>query len=750
MKMFPLLLQFSLLLFGVALSTYLWTIHHAIASIVFGLTALGIILYTVMIISALISQYSPFQTSLTLLLRTIFKGVPHPKPLAHKSWKFVHTTFAHLWSPFSQFWSTGTILPLLPCFHDTDKPDPLEPMQIFHSLDRHQPSEVAAVIWVMETSTGPAMVHSAAEMVSELQWPVNLDVQPSLKRLFDTFHTCIEESTVLNGMEGRAISCIKAFGVLEMVTDQPEVPMDLWTFPWKEIKTTSAELQSLVLILCMKQDISWPVNHPPHLTQWSLRFMAKHLQLEEGHLETIFKHFHPNDVPENGESILADYLFCLNSFFTPTVACDRSLLDKSKYLGSLTALLFDNLAKPLIDRQLSHQQITIPMLKHMSQIVDDKTRTSSSYLDEKCIKAAYCFCATQGLPEEAIMWALHLVRIETTALQQFQQENQNVEWVYRILADHHDQELSHAFVGDLLLVLIRYRRFLGKPPIAALRALLSALSAESDNSNKPHDEHNQVARRASFVLCSAYHWFQDETLGSMLREDSDWRILSGHHLPEYTILVEKLLLQPEWRKIILHYPAWWLNQYPWIMGHRGIPNNSSKKFRSVLSKEWGADSNEADEFGEEEKTLVMIFMVLVNAWGRVDFFDAPATLSLLECTVKMSFSVRVLDSEVQDPSPHFLNVIMGRLGNAVAHAAERAIQIINNPSTNMDLKERIRVFTEFMSRLALKINGELKNPESIHLHMRKQHIGRIYGTHSITTWLPCAKLGQKVGRSVAL
>ncbi|KAJ7918398.1 hypothetical protein B0H13DRAFT_1512817, partial [Mycena leptocephala] len=56
MQMIPLLLQFSLLLFATALSIYLWTIHHAIASIVIGLTTLSIILYFAMIIFALISR----------------------------------------------------------------------------------------------------------------------------------------------------------------------------------------------------------------------------------------------------------------------------------------------------------------------------------------------------------------------------------------------------------------------------------------------------------------------------------------------------------------------------------------------------------------------------------------------------------------------------------------------------------------------------------------------------------------------
>ncbi|KAJ7907947.1 hypothetical protein B0H13DRAFT_1517534, partial [Mycena leptocephala] len=44
MQIFPLLIQFALLLFGAALSIYLWTIHHAIAVIILVLTSTGVIL----------------------------------------------------------------------------------------------------------------------------------------------------------------------------------------------------------------------------------------------------------------------------------------------------------------------------------------------------------------------------------------------------------------------------------------------------------------------------------------------------------------------------------------------------------------------------------------------------------------------------------------------------------------------------------------------------------------------------------
>ncbi|KAJ7081925.1 hypothetical protein C8R44DRAFT_894905 [Mycena epipterygia] len=55
MKTFPLLLQFALLLFAAALSTFLWTVHHSLAIIVVVLTFLGFMAYMFLLVSATVS-----------------------------------------------------------------------------------------------------------------------------------------------------------------------------------------------------------------------------------------------------------------------------------------------------------------------------------------------------------------------------------------------------------------------------------------------------------------------------------------------------------------------------------------------------------------------------------------------------------------------------------------------------------------------------------------------------------------------
>ncbi|KAF7360764.1 hypothetical protein MVEN_00808400 [Mycena venus] len=77
LQMFPLLLQFALLLFSSALSLYLWTVHRSIAAIVFTLTLLGVGCYVLLLASAVLSPDSPFQTPLAPPLLSMMSKTGH-------------------------------------------------------------------------------------------------------------------------------------------------------------------------------------------------------------------------------------------------------------------------------------------------------------------------------------------------------------------------------------------------------------------------------------------------------------------------------------------------------------------------------------------------------------------------------------------------------------------------------------------------------------------------------------------------
>ncbi|KAG2146358.1 hypothetical protein DEU56DRAFT_853453, partial [Suillus clintonianus] len=68
---FPVLLQISLLLFGIALSANLWTQQSSIAWVIIATTAFGFLFYSLTVMACLISPSCPFQTPISTILRLL-------------------------------------------------------------------------------------------------------------------------------------------------------------------------------------------------------------------------------------------------------------------------------------------------------------------------------------------------------------------------------------------------------------------------------------------------------------------------------------------------------------------------------------------------------------------------------------------------------------------------------------------------------------------------------------------------------
>ncbi|KAJ7709428.1 hypothetical protein B0H16DRAFT_1745828 [Mycena metata] len=312
MQIFPLLLQFSLFLFAVALSIYLWTIHHGIAVLVLAPTGLGFAFYTLMIISAVVSPDSPFQTSLSFLLKNIVTRTLLPNSLGRFrawSWNWVHTFLTSFWSQTRLACSGAleAIAPLLPLFNGSNSRDlvPLKPSLIFDPPPLPS-KEVPAIIWALETSTDPHLVEISAAMVPELSWgSVDFDIQPSQKRLIDIFKSCFNGRTVRGSMVYRANACIRAFRVLECFAD----------------RQGSIDLKRSERFFMDEEDLGLS------LSRWGLRFISA-MHPQENYLKTVLQHFNPDDVSLKDKSALADFLFCLNSFFSPLGIHTWSVLDK--------------------------------------------------------------------------------------------------------------------------------------------------------------------------------------------------------------------------------------------------------------------------------------------------------------------------------------------------------------------------------------------------------------------------------------
>ncbi|KAJ7307902.1 hypothetical protein DFH08DRAFT_1051154 [Mycena albidolilacea] len=326
MQILPLLLQFALLLFAVGLSLYLWTVHPGIASMVLGLTAVGFISYSLTVISSMMSPDSPFQTSLSVLLQILVQRISLSLSLQELFQQSRPSAFSFLSGTASAI--SACMKPLLPQFHARTYQEPLSPTVSVPIFDKiPEPSQdISAIIWALETSTDPQLVEVAAAVVPNLQWPVNLNLEPSLEKLADAFQDCFDGWNVREGMDDRALSCIKAFGVLEMVSEQHSV--NLLTFKPYLITSRNEELVSLVRFFHI-DNFQNPWSRPDiGIVQWSLRFISAQRPPEE-HLEVVLNYFEPDEVLLQNPLLCADFLFCINSFFSRPGRSDLSLLDKN-------------------------------------------------------------------------------------------------------------------------------------------------------------------------------------------------------------------------------------------------------------------------------------------------------------------------------------------------------------------------------------------------------------------------------------
>ena len=86
MESLPLMLQGALLLFGCALSKYLWNIKVVIAAVVLGVTTFGAAFYAFIVVAGAVFESCPYQTPSAQFIRFLWKRVPSrsvlfpPKP----------------------------------------------------------------------------------------------------------------------------------------------------------------------------------------------------------------------------------------------------------------------------------------------------------------------------------------------------------------------------------------------------------------------------------------------------------------------------------------------------------------------------------------------------------------------------------------------------------------------------------------------------------------------------------------------
>lgn len=94
LRSFPVLLQISLLLFGLSLGAMLWTQQLPISILVIAMTIFGGLCHAFVIIVSLIHPDSPFQTPISLVIQAVFGHSCARAPFQYRDEEFVRSAMA--------------------------------------------------------------------------------------------------------------------------------------------------------------------------------------------------------------------------------------------------------------------------------------------------------------------------------------------------------------------------------------------------------------------------------------------------------------------------------------------------------------------------------------------------------------------------------------------------------------------------------------------------------------------------------
>ncbi|THH29076.1 hypothetical protein EUX98_g5116 [Antrodiella citrinella] len=211
----PLLLQASLLLFGVALSAYMWGQQQTIATVIVATNVVGVVVYGFFILCALIFPDCPFHTPITELLteawtrfsRTVSKTITHsfPKP-------------------------QDLILSESPATESQD--DDITLVEKPHTTNQ---LDTPCVEWLLVTSTDSDVITTAARMSLEVEWQhAKINLAPMLQQLRETFTRCFSQHPSLVELlpfaRDRALACGQA--ILNVYMERQMSTQPVWsTYP---------------------------------------------------------------------------------------------------------------------------------------------------------------------------------------------------------------------------------------------------------------------------------------------------------------------------------------------------------------------------------------------------------------------------------------------------------------------------------------------------------------------------------------
>jgi len=298
MESLPVMLQFALLLFGIALAVYLWDLNISAAEVVSVATSIGIIFYTCIAVAATVRSDCPFQTPLSILLPKVlpwmkeFTGRARVRlrrkatPLLLRIGRATeHSRLTRYLGHLCMTLIGGTSTPKHPVEDVFSKHyamtlsnpafwrnDPLFTSPV--------PKDIAASagFWLLENSTDFSAASAVAAVFSEIQWPSHHRSTTALIRLRDTYMECFRTPDFKKSTRLKALQSAAAYYVLyhtqligstskslkvEVEKLPPDLPPDLFVHPPSDNKWDGDDVFEYLLHI---EDRSEPVTSAQFLS----------------------------------------------------------------------------------------------------------------------------------------------------------------------------------------------------------------------------------------------------------------------------------------------------------------------------------------------------------------------------------------------------------------------------------------------------------------------------------------------------
>ena len=240
MESLPVMLQFALLLFGIALAVFLWDINVSVAEVALVVTSIGFAFYVCIAVIATKFSDCPFQTPLSVLLPKVWPWAKEFSALARlwlrrRAARF-RTRLKSLLLPVE--WAmdhdllrgaVGLVFKI-----STDGADtPNHAGEDVHNVEymtlsnpdfwRNEPIFTSPVpkdisssagFWLLEYSTDFLAASAVAAVFSEFQWPSHNRSTTALVRLRDTYEECFRAPEFKKHTSLKALQSAAAYYVL--------------------------------------------------------------------------------------------------------------------------------------------------------------------------------------------------------------------------------------------------------------------------------------------------------------------------------------------------------------------------------------------------------------------------------------------------------------------------------------------------------------------------------------------------------